>query len=110
LKKKLHPNYKKCVVSCACGSTFETRSTVDKIHIEICSQCHPFYTGKQKLVDSAGRVELFNRRYGKAKSNAKAVDKSKSKARKKAEPDTKPVATAEVKADGGKQTESAEKS
>ena len=102
MKKKLHPKYEKCIVSCACGNTFETRSTVDKIHIEICSQCHPFYTGKQKLVDSAGRVELFNRRYGKGKR--------KSKAGEKATPAAAPVAATEVKAESGEQAGSAEKS
>jgi large subunit ribosomal protein L31 len=65
LKSKLHPDYKKCIVSCACGNTFETRSTQPEIHVEICSMCHPFYTGKQKLIDSAGRVEQYNRRYNK---------------------------------------------
>jgi large subunit ribosomal protein L31 len=65
MKKAIHPDYKKAVVSCICGSTFETRSTVGNIHVEICAACHPYYTGKQKLVDSAGRVERFNRKYGK---------------------------------------------
>jgi len=63
VREKIHPDYKKCVVTCACGNTYETRSTQDKIVVEICSECHPFYTGKQKLVDTAGRVELFRRRY-----------------------------------------------
>jgi len=63
LREKIHPDYKKCIVTCVCGNTFETRSTQDKISVEICSECHPFYTGKQKLVDTAGRVELFRRRY-----------------------------------------------
>lgn len=68
MKKAIHPDYKKAVVSCICGSTFETRSTVGNIHVEICAACHPYYTGKQKLVDSAGRVERFNRKYGKKAS------------------------------------------
>ncbi|MCE5272415.1 50S ribosomal protein L31 [bacterium] len=63
MREKIHPDYKKCIVTCACGNTYETRSTQDKITVEICSECHPFYTGKQKLVDTAGRVELFRRRY-----------------------------------------------
>jgi large subunit ribosomal protein L31 len=65
MKKGIHPDYKKAVVSCICGNTFKTRSTVGNIHIEICSNCHPYYTGKQKLVDSAGRVERYNKKFGK---------------------------------------------
>ncbi|MDE2727236.1 MAG: 50S ribosomal protein L31 [Gemmatimonadetes bacterium] len=64
MKSGIHPEYKEITVSCACGNTFQTRSTIDTIHVEICSACHPFYTGKQKMVDSAGRVERFNRKYG----------------------------------------------
>ena len=64
LKTGIHPEYKEITVTCACGNTFQTRSTIDTIHVEICSACHPFYTGKQKMVDSAGRVERFNRKYG----------------------------------------------
>jgi large subunit ribosomal protein L31 len=65
MKKGIHPEYKKAIVRCACGHEFETRSTLEEIRVEICSQCHPFFTGKQKLVDSAGRVEKFMKRYGK---------------------------------------------
>lgn len=64
MKIGIHPEYKEITVSCACGNTFQTRSTIETIHVEICSACHPFYTGKQKMVDSAGRVERFNRKYG----------------------------------------------
>ena len=64
MKDKIHPRYEKSVVTCACGATFETRSTVPEIKVDICSACHPFYTGKQKLVDTAGRVERFRRKYG----------------------------------------------
>lgn len=63
MKKGIHPEYKLCTVRCACGNTFVTRSTVGDMVVEICSACHPFFTGKQKLVDSAGRVEKFRRRY-----------------------------------------------
>ena len=65
MKEKIHPDYHEVTVVCACGSTFKTRSTYksDIMHMEICSKCHPFFTGKQKLVDSAGRVERFNRKY-----------------------------------------------
>lgn len=63
MKEGIHPKYDKATVSCACGHVFETRSTVPVIHVEICSNCHPFFTGKQKLVDTAGRVERFRRKY-----------------------------------------------
>ena len=66
MKDKIHPKYDKVVVHCGCGNTFETRSTVDSIHAEICSMCHPFYTGKQKFVDTAGRIERFQKKYGKS--------------------------------------------
>ena len=64
MKEKIHPKYEKVVVHCGCGNTFETRSTADAIHAEICSMCHPFYTGKQKFVDAAGRVERFQKKFG----------------------------------------------
>lgn len=64
MKKKTHPEYMECTVTCGCGNSFTTRSTVQRINVEICSACHPFYTGKQKFVDTAGRVEKFMRRYG----------------------------------------------
>jgi large subunit ribosomal protein L31 len=66
-KEKIHPNYAAVMVKCACGNHFETRSThKGDIHVEICSACHPFFTGKQRLVDTAGRVERFRRKYAKA--------------------------------------------
>ena len=64
MKKDIHPDYKKTKISCLCGNVIETRSTQEEIQVEICSQCHPFFTGKQKLVDTAGRVERFQRKYG----------------------------------------------
>ncbi len=64
MKKKIHPKYAECQVTCGCGESFVTRATVSKLNIEICSKCHPFYTGRQKFVDTAGRVEKFLRRYG----------------------------------------------
>lgn len=64
MKKGVHPKYDKATVTCACGNTFETRSTVGDIKVEICSACHPFFTGKQKLLDTAGRIEKFNKKYG----------------------------------------------
>jgi len=65
MKKGIHPDYQEIKVTCACGNVFETRSTKKAINVEICSACHPFYTGKQKLVDSEGRVDRFNKKYGK---------------------------------------------
>jgi large subunit ribosomal protein L31 len=70
MKPKIHPQYVACKVSCGCGNTFPTRSTRAEIHVEICSACHPFYTGRQKFVDTAGRVEKFMKRYGKADAAA----------------------------------------
>ena len=67
MKDGIHPEYVEAVVTCACGETFRTRSTKAEIHLEICSTCHPFFTGKQKLVDTAGRVERFQRKYAKNK-------------------------------------------
>jgi large subunit ribosomal protein L31 len=64
MRANIHPKYREVTVSCACGETFKTRSTKAEIRLEICSKCHPFFTGKQKLVDTAGRVERFQRKYG----------------------------------------------
>ena len=63
MKPEIHPNYQVATVHCACGNEFKTRSTLPEIRVEICSVCHPFYTGKQKIVDTAGKVEKFRRRY-----------------------------------------------
>ena len=63
MKEAIHPKYEKCIVKCACGETFETRSTKSELKVEICSKCHPFYTGKQKLVDTGGRVDRFKKRF-----------------------------------------------
>lgn len=71
MKQGIHPEFKTIEVVCACGNTFETKSTVDSIHLDICSVCHPFYTGKQRLVDTAGRVDRFKRKYGDMKSEAR---------------------------------------
>ncbi len=65
MKEGIHPNYDTCTVRCACGATYETKSTKSELKVDICSKCHPFYTGKQKLVDTGGRVDRFNKRYGK---------------------------------------------
>jgi large subunit ribosomal protein L31 len=66
MKKDLHPEYYEIEVTCACGNSFKTGSTLPEMKVEICSACHPFFTGKQKLIDSAGRVERFQKRYGKS--------------------------------------------
>ena len=67
MKAEIHPKYEEISVTCSCGNTFKTRSTLgEELHIEVCSKCHPFYTGKQKIVDSGGRVDKFRRKYGKA--------------------------------------------
>lgn len=65
MKKDIHPEFKETVIKCACGSELSVRSTRSDISVEICSKCHPFYTGKQKLVDTAGRIERFRRKYEK---------------------------------------------
>ena len=67
MKQGIHPNYVDCTITCACGNVINTRSTKPEIHVEVCSKCHPFYTGKQKLVDTGGRVERFNKRFGRNK-------------------------------------------
>ena len=67
MRPEIHPEYVTAKVFCACGKKWETRSTIPEIHVEICSSCHPFYTGKQKIVDTAGKVERFRRRYAKQK-------------------------------------------
>jgi len=63
MKKDIHPKYEKSIISCACGNSFETGSTKKNMKVEICSVCHPFFTGKQKMIDTAGRVERFNKKY-----------------------------------------------
>ena len=75
MKKEIHPDYNQVTAKCACGAEFETGSVLKDIKVDICSKCHPFFTGKQKLVDSAGRVERFRRKYekfNKAKEEAQA--------------------------------------
>jgi len=70
LEADIHPDYVDCKVTCSCGETFMTRSTLPEIKVEVCSACHPFYTGKQKLVDTAGRVERFNKKYRRAEKSS----------------------------------------
>jgi large subunit ribosomal protein L31 len=66
VKPEIHPNYVECAIKCACGNVIQTRSTKPEIHVEVCSNCHPFFTGKQKLLDTEGRVERFRKKYAKA--------------------------------------------
>jgi large subunit ribosomal protein L31 len=74
MKKDIHPDYKEALVTCGCGNSFKTRSTRDKIAVEVCSNCHPFYTGKQKFVDTAGMVEKFQRKWkGEAAQKAQSI-------------------------------------
>ena len=108
MKEGIHPTYQEVDVRCACGNTFKTRSTKPELHLEICSACHPFFTGRQKLIDTEGRVDRFNKKFGsqsseqrkaadkaaraerakitKAANAAKAAAKARAKAAKPAEP------------------------
>ena len=86
MKEGIHPKYGKTVVTCTCGNSFETRSVMgETLSVEICYNCHPFYTGKQKLVDTAGRVEKFHKRYANVKAAAETKAKAVAKAEKAAE-------------------------
>jgi large subunit ribosomal protein L31 len=84
VKEGIHPEYKEVEVVCACGNRFTTRSTAKEIHVEICSNCHPFYTGQQKLMDTAGRIERFRKKYENVgKAPAKPTPKAAAKAARK---------------------------
>jgi len=91
MKKEIHPEYVETTVTCGCGETFKTRSTKGKITVEVCSKCHPFYTGKQKFVDAAGRVDRFKRKFGwtddsiKGKTSAAVATDASGKEEKVAE-------------------------
>ena len=107
MKPGIHPKYTEVEVRCACGSTFKTRSTKPELHLEICNQCHPFFTGRQKLIDTEGRVERFTKRFGaqsteahkKAATAAKATRAGTAKGKKIAGATAKP---APAKAAGAK--------
>ncbi|NLE28530.1 MAG: 50S ribosomal protein L31 [Phycisphaerae bacterium] len=77
MKENIHPKYVESTVTCGCGNTFKTRSTLKEIRVEICAECHPFYTGKQKFVDTAGRVEKFQKKYNweKLRADKQAAEK-----------------------------------
>ena len=93
MKAKIHPRYQTCTVHCACGNTFTTRSTLAKINVDICNMCHPFFTGKQKFVDTAGRVERFSKKFGVQTSESRKVAAKATKAAK-AKTSKKPAAAA----------------
>lgn len=83
MKPKIHPKYGPCKVHCVCGAEWETRSTQEEISLTICSSCHPFYTGKEKFVDTAGRIEKFQRRYAMGEESGTAAAVERAKAAKK---------------------------
>ena len=91
MKEKIHPKYVDCVITCACGNVVKTRATKPKLDVDICSACHPFFTGKRRLVDKAGRVEKFRRKYGEVapKKAARASDSKPKASDAKAEPPTR---------------------
>jgi len=98
VKEGIHPNYQEVEVRCACGNTFKTRSTKPDLHLEICSACHPFFTGRQKLIDTEGRVERFNKKFGlqtseQRKAAEKAAKATRAAAAKKAAPKAKTAAS-----------------
>lgn len=111
MREGIHPNYVECAVVCACGNSFKTRSTKASLRLDICSNCHPFFTGRQKFVDTAGRVERFQKRFAKsptepvvkkasapkmAKGQKAALDKKKAKVLSSAPIKTKPLSTSKV--------------
>ena len=85
MKKGIHPEYHEVTVACACGNTFQTRSTKQDLRLEVCSQCHPFFTGKERFIDSAGRVERFQRKYERFyEDQEKGAEAARAKVRKSA--------------------------
>ena len=103
MKEAIHPNYKSTKIVCACGTVIETRSTRGDFHIEICSSCHPFFTGKQKILDTAGRIERFKNRYaGAPKAEEKKAAPAAAPAPAKAAAKTENRAAKRAKANAGK--------
>ena len=86
MKPEIHPDYNQATVHCACGNTFLTRSTKEDIHVEVCSVCHPYFTGKQRLMDTAGRVERFRRKWGKPGETKEAAPAAEAAAEAESEP------------------------
>lgn len=97
MKSGIHPEYQAARIVCACGNVIETRSTVEEIHVEICSSCHPFFTGRQKLIDTAGRVEKFRAKYGLAQeSDVDAESDADAESEADAEPETEEESAVEA--------------
>ena len=95
MKEGIHPNYQEVEARCACGNTFKTRSTKPELHLEICAACHPFFTGRQKLIDTEGRVERFNKKFGlQTSEQRKTAEKAAKAAKAAAAKKTKAGATA----------------
>ena len=101
MKEAIHPKFQEVEVRCACGNTFKTRSTKPELHLEICSACHPFFTGRQKLIDTEGRVERFTKKFGAqtAAQRKTAATVAKAAAKKATTTGTKGKKTAKAKAD-----------
>ena len=87
MKQGIHPEYVETKVTCSCGNTFTTRSVKSELHVELCNQCHPFYTGKQKLVDTGGRVERFQKKYAATRARAEAAAAGRNEPAEKTEAD-----------------------
>ncbi|MFH1438776.1 MAG: 50S ribosomal protein L31 [Pseudomonadota bacterium] len=98
MKPKIHPNYNTITVKCACGNIFETRSTRKSFTVDVCSNCHPFYTGKQKLLDTAGKIEKFRRKYEAFEKKKKMDDEEKTR---KSKPGPQPEQEQEPVAEAG---------
>ena len=96
MKADIHPDYVEATVACSCGNTFTTHSTVPKLHVELCNECHPFYTGKQKLVDTGGRIDRFERRYGRRKTGKTAAAAAEAEAAPTADATTADAANADA--------------
>ena len=109
MKTDIHPKYVECTATCACGATFKTRSTKEKITVETCSKCHPFYTGKEKLLDSTGRVERFRKKYGSAKPKQKKTVAEQLAARAKSKDEKKFIAGQEADHTGRRKEKAAAK-
>ena len=102
MKEGIHPDYKPAKVTCACGNVIETRSVQGDFHVEICSHCHPFFTGKQKIMDTAGRIERFKTRYAAAPATSAPARKAEPAAPKKAAAPAENRAAKRAKANAGK--------
>lgn len=100
MKKNIHPEYNECTVICSCGNTFKTRSTKPELRIDICNECHPFFTGQQKFIDTGGRVQRFENRFGNAKDllASKAAEKKAARAKELEAAESARKAKAEEKA------------